>query len=597
MASTDNTSNIFQQVEATANYYTPFTYASLLTYYDDFVVAPDKASGQFIPLTAATSVAWGEQTILFAVGIIPPAANVTGRLLDRTASIPLTDEAADALNAATAGPTKSVGDTLADIALSVVGFGARKDAVEFGNFLGGDGENARMKQDMATAPESSTCGLTVRAIWRNSGLIDDPYLQPPYGPRVGNVITDLISFSKSKGAWIDAKPGLFPKRGAMVAIGPPGSISHVYTVTSVDPKTGVITSVDGGTVSVDPQTGKPTDQQLISAESRKWVVDSTGQILDEPTFHVVNGWTDPDALGRDPPNKVSASGGGGAVGGDAKDGNWKDKGSKDAAAAKQEQAQLAGSPLLTTDMGKALTAAQQATIKATRQAIDAMAKCPPLAMLVSPASFGVKGEKIVSDGNWGRKGPIIEFWGDQQDKISASGKLAGFYAIDSQNIAGPGITRWARNFAASWQNFQSLFQLYRSNGALFLPDDTTAGQYQTLSMLGSIYIYYDNVLYIGSFDDFSITENDTAPHTIEYSFEFTVRASFLLDRTDDAFNYGVPQIPVGANIPMASPAPVSQVLFNQAVPPPGGPFATVSPNPQLPGPTVNVGGATPRITQ
>ena len=51
--------------------------------------------------------------------------------------------------------------------------------------------------------------------------------------------------------------------------------------------------------------------------------------------------------------------------------------------------------------------------------------------------------------------------------------------------------------------------------------------------MGSIYIYYDNILYIGSFDSFNLTETELAPFTLEYNFSFTVRATYLLDNTDD----------------------------------------------------------------
>jgi len=203
-----------------------------------------------------------------------------------------------------------------------------------------------------------------------------------------------------------------------------------------------------------------------------------------------------------------------------------------------------------------------------------MKNTPPLRMLVNPQSFKVSSEKIVSDGNRSRSQFIIEHWGEQQDKIEASGKVAGFYAADMvgnqgiHNNAGsggsatapypetvgtyPGLTRNARQFSFAWQNFLSLFLLYRSNGGLYLTDfyeaahqkDTTKAFTDTiLSVVGSIYIYYDNILYIGSFDTFTITEADTAPFTIEYSFSFTVRAAFLLDSVEDPrFTYGAPRL-------------------------------------------------------
>jgi len=214
---------------------------------------------------------------------------------------------------------------------------------------------------------------------------------------------------------------------------------------------------------------------------------------------------------------------GGAVGADSvSSGDWNDLGSKNADKALTEQGKLQESPLLSSKLGKALLAAQLDQVKRTKDAIDKMRRCPPLAMRINPASFSVKGEKIVNDGNWGRNGPIIEYWGDNQDKISGSGKIGGFYAIDTANANGPGITRWARNFSASWQNFQALYLLYRSNGALFLKDD--------FSLVGSVYIYYDSAIYIGSFDSFNMTEDANTPFTVEYSFEFTVRAAFLLDQ-------------------------------------------------------------------
>lgn len=261
------------------------------------------------------------------------------------------------------------------------------------------------------------------------------------------------------------------------------------------------------------------------------------------------------AAGFDP-EVVSGSGG---------VGQWKDNGSF--AAAKAFLDKLEGTKARSAELGRVALAAQSAMITEARASLDAMKRVPPLQMLVNPQKFGVKGAKIVNDGNWGRVGPIIEHWGDDQDKISASGKLAGFYALmtappsapaapghaaTSESSGVPGLTRSARNFTKSWQNFQSLFLLYRSNAGLYLTDHLNTGEKtNNLSMLGSIYIYYDNILYTGSFDTLTLTENDTMPFSAEYSFEFTVRAAFTLDRTDDAFTYGAPNL-FRANGPLSA---------------------------------------------
>jgi len=164
-------------------------------------------------------------------------------------------------------------------------------------------------------------------------------------------------------------------------------------------------------------------------------------------------------------------------------------------------------------------------------ALEGMKRLPPLRLLVNPQQFFVKGSKIVTDGNWSRYGPIIEHWGDEQDVISASGKVAAFYTAQT------GLTRAARQFSASWRNFQSLYLLYKNNGGVYLKDpfDTT-GQSKRLTYVGSIYIYYDGILYVGSFTNFNITEEDSAPYTVSYSFEFQVRAAFILDRPDSKYD-------------------------------------------------------------
>ena len=100
-----NAVEIRQQIETTADYYTPGFYAfgnkatffgtqggpdntasndvqGLLTFYHDLVVHPDPVSSQYIPLSAVPQK--GRNTKLFAIGVLPPTQNITGRLLDRS---------------------------------------------------------------------------------------------------------------------------------------------------------------------------------------------------------------------------------------------------------------------------------------------------------------------------------------------------------------------------------------------------------------------------------------------------------------------------------------------------------------------------------
>jgi hypothetical protein len=140
----------------------------------------------------------------------------------------------------------------------------------------------------------------------------------------------------------------------------------------------------------------------------------------------------------------------------------------------------------------------------------------------------------------------VEHWGENQPTVSASGRLAGFYALDT-NVSGagspgngPGLTRAARNFSKAYENFLSLYFIYKNNGAIYIPEEFTENATrQVLAMLGSVYIYYDNTLYIGSFSSLNVQESDDKPYGLQYDFEFSVRAKWLLDRqTDPKLTYG-----------------------------------------------------------
>ena len=229
-------------------------------------------------------------------------------------------------------------------------------------------------------------------------------------------------------------------------------------------------------------------------------------------------------------------------------GSWQSKGAANASASRKGSSKTANLEALNkSNLGQKYRAAQHSEIRATLLALDRIKKTPPLQLLVNPQTFKLSSEKIISDGGFTREGPIIEHWGDQQDKLEASGKIAAFMAVDANPPAasgptggGPGLTRVARNYSASYQNLLSLYLLYRNNGGLYVSG--LEGNLMTrLSLVGSIYIYYDSVLYIGSFDNFSITETDTNPYSLEYSFQFTVRSAFMLDSPTEN-NYQVQKL-------------------------------------------------------
>ena len=431
--------DIFNQIETSAGTFPPGTYYNLLGFYSNMVIEPDALSADFIPITAVR-----KNTKLFAIGIIPPAVDISGQIINTSASTAVTDDVSDSSDG------NAIAKEIAD----------------------------KLTADLDVLRDKAYADLA--AIDERLLELRDIDLEPP-------TPSGVILIVESERA-------------------------RIIEVANAQAK-------------------------VLKAASKEALAQA-----------YVDAGVNPEVV----------SGSGGA-------GNWKGKGSL--AAAKAHLDKLEGTDAKAAALGKVYLAAQNAMILEAQAALDAMKRIPPLQMLVNPQKFGIKGAKIVNDGNWGRVGPIIEHWGDDQDKISASGKLAGFYALmtappsapaapgqaaTSESSGVPGLTRSARNFTKSWQNFQSLFLLYRNNAGLYLTDHLNSGEKtNNLAMLGSIYIYYDNILYTGSFDTLTLTENDTAPFSAEYSFEFTVRAAFTLDRTDDAFTYGAPNL-FRANGPLSA---------------------------------------------
>jgi len=587
--------DVKQNILNSADNYPPNVYYNLLSWYHDLEVQADPLGAEYIPVSATR-----ENPSPFIVGVLPPAVRVTGRLLDRSASVAGLDPSG-ATAGGLAGPVGSfggggtAGEIISGIAKSHSGKNQRTSTDAYLDLIMSPGDKAlppgqlEWKTDYFLAQDTYSCALFGAAVLREAGLVESE-LQEAYKP--GHAYANLKSVAVKYAAWVEGTdPGL-PDIGDMVfqaEFSNPGATRHVTVLTSApvvgeatdtmnggqepfgpwvysqsrgrdplplpgyeetpyDPEddadyppkevngnevwwTGSTTPGEGGywtSDSVDEDSGGigigPAGMTWERRGSR-WYTRSTQYNIQKS----IQGWVDvsklpiPGATDNGPPD-------------------WQGEGSGAAADASKDQNKLSGTTV--SEAGLQFLEAQARQIKEAQLALEKMAKTPPLRLLVNPRSFDVKGAKIVNDGNWTRKGHVIEHWGDEQDKISASGRVAGFYAVDSLDTTkGPGLTRTARNYSAAWQNFQSLYMIYRNNGGVFLSDyDGEEGA--NLAYVGTVYIYYGGLLYLGSFDTFNISEEEGSPHTIEYSWEFTVRAAFMLDRIpgEDRYDhtYGAP---------------------------------------------------------
>lgn len=153
-----------------------------------------------------------------------------------------------------------------------------------------------------------------------------------------------------------------------------------------------------------------------------------------------------------------------------------------------------------------------------RNQVQLMYDLPPLIMYTNFTEFSIAYEQILSDGNKGRDGFIVEHWGLQQPRFNASGHIGATYIhkTDELGRAAGGVTRALRRGSAAYQSFMSLFQIYKNNGAIY-------NSHNRIATLGSVKIFYDNTIYTGSFETISVTETEDKPFDLSFAFSFVIR--------------------------------------------------------------------------
>lgn len=537
---------VIQQIEEAADYYGPELY-SKLSFYSSFTPSQDNLSLDFIPVTGVKP-----NSKMFIVGLIPPAANISGRLLDRSASVASVLGAPEELGVASPPPQ---GESISPEGGAGLPAGYIRQPPEFFDAF------VQMCKRLGGDPYAIAAVLQ-----RESG----------FNPRAKNVQNGKIvaqgihqlTWDGAKGfmtydeyqnfANLSAQQQLYAVERGMKGRVKGKSAHDIYSVNfggfqATNPDGSAYASKGAQDKWIADHPGdkgkfKQADfQDLAVKQNRAFVTGEEGnkKIFQSALGKYVNGLPSP-TLRSDIEAAIQRAGGNytppASPTPKAENTNreWSDRGSANASKSKSDTAKTAGKELAKrqAELGAKFSSAQKAEIKATTIAIQQMRDTPPLRLLVNPATFKVSSEKVIADGNWTRNGPIIEHWGEGQDKLEASGKVAGFFAIDANSPnsgasgEGPGLTRVARNFSASYHNLLSLWLLYRNNAGIYTKslDGTELAR---LSMVGSIYIYYDDIMYVGSFDSFNLTEADDKPYTLEYNFQFTVRATFLLDRPDN----------------------------------------------------------------
>jgi hypothetical protein len=201
-------------------------------------------------------------------------------------------------------------------------------------------------------------------------------------------------------------------------------------------------------------------------------------------------------------------------------------------------------------------AAVQAQTNYLNAQISLIQQTPALMMLVNPQEF-TRNYEQTTDPVKTRSGFIVNMWLEKPMTIQSKGVTAGQYAF--QPGAGGGLVAYNRIQTVSYQNLMSLVSIFKNNGYVFTDDSFGQGNQGIPLIALSLYIYYDNHLYIGSFDEFEVTDDGNKPYNLSYTWKFTVRYDVDTTQVSDTFisTYGQPgsgftpagAVPPGINSP------------------------------------------------
>ena len=183
-----------------------------------------------------------------------------------------------------------------------------------------------------------------------------------------------------------------------------------------------------------------------------------------------------------------------------------------------------------------------------------MLNTPPLTLLINPQSLTISHAKKQIYTDRSRSNHIFQSWGEEQVKLSVSGKTGAFMVGDppsnfhtrrgsatqiTETATATGVQFAAKRDSAAFQNLMNLLLFYRNNGYIY----DRIGRSEAHLWIGSIAIDYDQFTYVGNFESFEYSyANDKQNGGIEFSFDFT--ASRIFDSAQRSFFVDLMQSPV-----------------------------------------------------
>ena len=123
-------------------------------------------------------------------------------------------------------------------------------------------------------------------------------------------------------------------------------------------------------------------------------------------------------------------------------------------------------------------------------------------------------------------GFVEQHWGDSTIGLSAEASTGGFVRAYGglSNVTSFDAAGGSRRETIAYDKFLDLLALFHSNGAIYDASGNVALQ-------GCVKVTFDEGVYLGWFNTFTVTENAEQPFSFKVSFEFTVHREEMTFRT------------------------------------------------------------------
>lgn len=141
-------------------------------------------------------------------------------------------------------------------------------------------------------------------------------------------------------------------------------------------------------------------------------------------------------------------------------------------------------------------------------------------MLISPNNLN-HGKTNATSSAYTRLGWINQLWGPNQDVLTATGRTAVFMAPKA------GVTTFYRKQSFGFLNFMAMVNTYKSNGYQIMDptqarDVVEVANSRVINVVNGVEISYDNDIFTGHFNTFTLDEAVESPFTFSYNFEFII---------------------------------------------------------------------------